>query len=99
MADVLHIEVVRAFPEKQELIPLELPVGSTLRQALEAARLSDVDMATGKFGIYGKLASADTVLRDRDRIEVYRPLIADPKEVRRARAAKGKASQSNRKKD
>ncbi|HTH95589.1 MAG TPA: RnfH family protein [Rhodocyclaceae bacterium] len=99
MADVLHIEVVRAFPENQVLIPLELPVGSTLRQALEVAHLPDVDMATGKFGIYGKLAVPDTILRDRDRIEIYRPLIADPKEVRRARAAKGAKKKSTQKKD
>ena len=50
----------------------------------------EIDLAANKLGIFGKLAKADTVLRDRDRIEIYRPLIADPKEVRRRRAEEGK---------
>ena len=50
----------------------------------------EIDPAKGKFGIYSKLAKPDTVLRDRDRVEIYRPLIADPKEVRKQRAAEGK---------
>jgi putative ubiquitin-RnfH superfamily antitoxin RatB of RatAB toxin-antitoxin module len=64
-------------------------------QAIEASGLAgkypEIDMDKGKFGIYSKLAKLDTVLRDRDRVEIYRPLIADPKEVRKQRAAEGKA--------
>jgi putative ubiquitin-RnfH superfamily antitoxin RatB of RatAB toxin-antitoxin module len=95
MADSIHIEVAYARPERQELIKLKLSEGCTLQQAVEASGLmqkhAEIDVAKGKFGIYGKLAKPDTVLRDRDRVEIYRPLIADPKEVRKQRAAEGKA--------
>lgn len=94
MADTIKIEVVYALPAKQEVIPLTLPAGATLQQALEAsgllAKYPEIDLIRGKFGIYSKLAKLDTVLRDRDRVEIYRPLIADPKEVRKQRAAEGK---------
>lgn len=92
--DTIQIEVAYARAERQDVIPLKLPVGSTLQQAVEAsglpARYPEVDPIKGKFGIYSKLARPDTVLRDRDRVEIYRPLIADPKEVRKQRAAEGK---------
>jgi putative ubiquitin-RnfH superfamily antitoxin RatB of RatAB toxin-antitoxin module len=94
MADSIHIEVGYARPERQELIKLKLSEGCTLQQAVEASGLmqkhAEIDVAKSKFGIYGKLAKPDTVLRDRDRVEIYRPLIADPKEVRKQRAAEGK---------
>jgi putative ubiquitin-RnfH superfamily antitoxin RatB of RatAB toxin-antitoxin module len=91
----IHVEVVYARPERQELVRLTLPAGATLQQALEVSGLlqkhAEIDVATGKFGIYSKLAKLDTMLRERDRVEIYRPLIADPKEVRKQRAAEGKA--------
>lgn len=94
MTDTIQIEVAYARPERQEIVPLSLPAGSTLQQAVEAsglpARYPEIDVAKGKFGIYSKLARLDTLLRDRDRVEIYRPLIADPKEVRKQRAAEGK---------
>ncbi|MFN6961101.1 MAG: RnfH family protein, partial [Rhodocyclaceae bacterium] len=89
MAETIRVEVAYALPTKQEVIPLILPAGATLQQALEAsgllAKYPEIDLARGKFGIYSKLAKLDTVLRDRDRVEIYRPLIADPKEVRKQR--------------
>jgi putative ubiquitin-RnfH superfamily antitoxin RatB of RatAB toxin-antitoxin module len=94
MAETIQIEVVYARADRQDVIPLTLAAGTTLRQAVEVSGLMekypDVDPAKGKFGIYSKLAKPDTVLRDRDRVEIYRPLIADPKEVRKQRAAEGK---------
>jgi putative ubiquitin-RnfH superfamily antitoxin RatB of RatAB toxin-antitoxin module len=93
-AETIKIEVTYALAERQEVVPLSLPAGSTLLQAVEAsglgAKYPEIDLAKGKFGIYSKLAKPDTVLRDRDRVEIYRPLIADPKEVRKQRAAEGK---------
>ena len=90
----MKIEVVYALPHKTELVKLELPEGSTVQQALEAsgllAKYPEIDVKKNKFGIYAKLAKADAALRDHDRVEVYRPLIADPKEVRKQRAAEGK---------
>lgn len=95
MADeMLNIEVCYALPEKQLLIKVKLPQGSTLQQALEASGVllkhPEIDLKKNKFGVFAKLSKVDTVLRDRDRIEIYRPLIADPKEVRKQRAAEGK---------
>ncbi len=92
--DSIKIEVVYALPQRQDLVRLNMVVGSTLQQAIEKSGLLDkypeIDLAKAKTGIYGKLSKADTLLRDRDRVEIYRPLIADPKEVRKQRAAEGK---------
>ncbi|QDX81001.1 RnfH family protein [Denitratisoma sp. DHT3] len=95
MADSpIAIEVVYARAGQQDLVHLKLSAGATLQQALEASGLlqkhPEIDLAKGKFGIYGKLSRLDAELRDRDRVEIYRPLIADPKEVRKQRAAEGK---------
>lgn len=94
MAGNLHVSVVYALPQRQEMVQLSLPEGATLQQAVEASGLlqkfPEIDLAKNKLGIFGKLSKADTVLRDRDRVEIYRPLLADPKEVRRQRAAEGK---------
>jgi hypothetical protein len=94
MADSIQVEVAYARPERQELIRLTLPAGSTIVQAIEASglpqRYPEIDLAKTKVGIFGKLSRMDTALRERDRVEIYRPLIADPKEVRKQRAAEGK---------
>lgn len=93
-ADSVCVEVVYALPQQQELIRLKLPMGSTLQQAVEVSGLlqkyPEIDLEKNKLGIFGKLRKADTLLREHDRIEIYRPLIADPKEVRKQRAAEGK---------
>jgi putative ubiquitin-RnfH superfamily antitoxin RatB of RatAB toxin-antitoxin module len=71
-----------------------LPEGATIQQAIERSGLleefPEIDLTKNKLGIWNKLAKADAALRDKDRVEIYRPLIADPKEVRRQRAAEGK---------
>ena len=94
MADSITVEVVYALPQRQELVRLTLPAGSTVQQAIEASGLvqkhPDIDFAGNKVGVFGKLSKPDAPLRDRDRVEIYRPLIADPKEVRRKRADEGK---------
>ena len=94
MADSLHIEVVYALPDRQEVARLQLQEGTTVQQAVEAsgllAKFPEIDLAKNKLGIYAKLTKLDAVLRDRDRVEIYRPLIADPTEVRKQRAAEGK---------
>ncbi len=94
MSEMINVEVVYALPHEQALIKLKLPQGATVADAVQASGIAgkhpEVDVARNKLGIYGKLAKSDTVLRDRDRVEIYRPLIADPKEVRRKRAEEGK---------
>src|SRR5512134_787701 len=94
MAETIRIEVVYALLGAQTLLALAVPAGST---AAEAVRLSgilekhpEIDLAKAKLGVFGKHVKADAQLRDRDRVEIYRPLIADPREVRRRRAAEGK---------
>lgn len=90
----INIEVVYALPHEQTLLKQAVPEGITVVEAVRLSGILDkypeIDLATGKLGIFGKLTKADTVLRDKDRIEIYRPLIADPKEVRRKRAEEGK---------
>lgn len=94
MSEQIQVEVVFALPEKQTLVTLHLPEGATARDAVDASGLvaahPEVDFGSLKLGIWAKLAKPETVLRDRDRVEIYRPLIADPKEVRKQRAAAGK---------
>jgi hypothetical protein len=88
----LRVEVVYALPQVQERIALDLPAGSTVLEAVQASgllqRLSQAEV--GYLGVWGRPVTPETRLHDRDRVEIHRPLIADPKEVRRARAAKGK---------
>ncbi len=94
MNDRINIEVVYALPGEQTLLKRSVPAGSTVAEALQAsgvlAKHPEIDMDKNKLGIFGKLTKADAVLRDKDRIEIYRPLIVDPKEVRRKRAEQGK---------
>lgn len=96
MSEFVNIEVCYALPQRQEVLKLKLPLGATVAQAIEASGVLQkhpdvvVDQVN-KVGVFGKLTKLDTVLRDFDRVEIYRPLIADPKEVRRKRAEEGKA--------
>ncbi|MBI5660489.1 MAG: RnfH family protein [Nitrosomonadales bacterium] len=94
MSEKNRIEVVYALPREQALLELQVPPGTTVAEAIRVSGIlqahPDIDLARNKFGIFGKLTQADAVLRDRDRIEIYRPLRADPKEARRKRAAEGK---------
>jgi putative ubiquitin-RnfH superfamily antitoxin RatB of RatAB toxin-antitoxin module len=87
---MIRVEVVCAWPERCWRIELELPEGSRVDDALAASawRARVVDAEAGvKVGIYGKVVAGSQVLQDGDRIELYRPLRADPKEARRRRAA------------
>jgi len=90
----IKIELVYALPAQQDLLKLEVPKGTNIADAIKLSGILDkypeIDLEKGKFGIFGKLSKTDTVLREKDRIEIYRPLIADPKEVRRKRAEEGK---------
>ena len=94
------VEVAYALADKQSLISLEVEEGSTLKEAIEASGIldehKDIDLSTNRVGIFSKFANLDTVLREKDRVEIYRYLIADPKKVRKERAALGKAIQSNK---
>ena len=90
----IMIEVAYALPHEQTLLKLDVPEMSTLADAIKLSGLlekyPEIDLEKGKFGLYGKLSKTDVVLREKDRVEIYRPLLADPKEVRRKRAEEGK---------
>lgn len=92
MADLLRIQVCYAMPQRQLLVDVELPAGSSLHEAIKASgvlmQAPEIDLSVWRVGIYGKLKPLDAALHDRDRVEIYRPLIADPMEARRRRATK-----------
>ncbi len=87
MAESLHVEVAAGLPGRQVVIDLEVPAGTTVisavRQADMARRLPGLEVDETLIGIFGKRCSPDRILVDGDRVEVYRPLKVDPKEVRR----------------
>ncbi|BFG73243.1 RnfH family protein [Paraburkholderia terrae] len=94
MSRTLTIEVCYALPGEQTLIELQLPQGTTLGQAIDASgiltRHPAIDLTKQKTGVFGKLKPLDTVLADHDRVEIYRPLIVDPKLARQRRVEKSR---------
>jgi uncharacterized protein len=88
--DRITVQVAYALPHQQVVLSVELPVGATALQAAQdsgiATTFPGLDLENATFGIYGQLVAPRQVLRDGDRVEIYRPLTADPKEVRKARA-------------
>lgn len=85
---LLRVEVAYALPEEQLLIALNVEEGTTVRLAIERSgimrRAPEIDLAN--VGLFGRVVPPDTPLRDGDRVEIYRSLIADPKQARRDRA-------------
>ncbi|CAM4371853.1 MULTISPECIES: RnfH family protein [Lelliottia] len=92
MSPKITVEVAYAMPEKQYLQRVKLEEGATVEEAIRASGLfelrSDIDLAQNKVGIYSRPVKLSDVVNDGDRVEIYRPLIADPKELRRQRAEK-----------
>ena len=90
----INVELVYIKPDSQSVLNLEVEKGTTIQQAIESSSLleqfPEIDLSVNKVGIYSKLTELDTVLEAEDRIEIYRPLLADPKEARRRRASKKK---------
>ena len=92
MSPEIKVEVVYALPEKQYLLKVRLAQGSTVEQAIAASGIlelrTDIDLAKNKVGIFSRPVKLADAVNDGDRVEIYRPLIADPKELRRQRAEK-----------
>jgi hypothetical protein len=90
----LSVDVCYALADAQTLITVELPAGATVRDAIDAsgvlARHPDIDLAKQKVGVYGKIRPLDAPLADHDRVEIYRPLIVDPKTARQRRVEKSR---------
>lgn len=94
MTSQITVEVAFARQDEQVILSLHAQEGMTALAAIEVsgilAKFPEIDLKQNKIGVFGKLVKPDTVLRDKDRVEIYRKLIADPKEVRRRRAEEGK---------
>lgn len=88
-----HIEIAYATPERQLILECEVEPGSNARSAVRCSGIErhfpEIDLDGCDLGVFGKAVADEYELKDGDRIEIYRPLIADPKEVRRRRAAQG----------
>lgn len=95
MADKLGVKVCYATAHEEVWRELDVEAGTTIEQAIRRSGMlqavPSIDLAVNPVGIFAKKKPLDTVLRAGDRIEIYRPLLADPKETRRARARKNKA--------
>ena len=91
---LINVEVAYARPENQVIINVEVNSGCTIEQAIQKSNVlkqfPEIDLDKNKVGIFGKLSKKTAELKSGDRVEIYRPLIADPKEVRRKREAEGK---------
>lgn len=94
LANEITVEVAYALPNEQLIIPIKVQENTTAQEAIIAsgiiAKFPEIDLNINKIGIFGKLTKLETKLRHLDRVEIYRALIADPKEVRKQRAADGK---------
>lgn len=87
---MITVEVAYATATKQRIIVVQANEGLTVKRAVERSGIvrffPEIDLTTATFGIFSQGCSPDTVLRDGDRVEIYRPLLCDPKEMRRQRA-------------
>lgn len=88
---MINIQIAYALPQQQHVLKLQVAVNTTAEQALQQSgwldKFPELNLSENKLGIFGKVVPNKTVLRDGDRLEIYRPLLADPKEVRKRRAA------------
>jgi putative ubiquitin-RnfH superfamily antitoxin RatB of RatAB toxin-antitoxin module len=90
----IPVEVAYGRADEQVILDIKVPIGTTVEQAIHLSGILDnfpeINLEENKVGVFGKLVGLQDALRPRDRVEIYRPLIADPKEIRRRRAAQGK---------
>lgn len=95
-AEQIRVEVAYARPDTQVILTLKVEPGVTIQETIERsgilAQFPEIDLERNRVGVFGKLRKRTDTLADGDRVEIYRPLIADPKEVRRQRAAQGKST-------
>lgn len=93
-SSLITVEVAYALPNNQLIIPLQVAPETSAENAIIASgilqKFPEIDLSVNKIGLFGKLTRLETPLRHLDRVEIYRPLIADPKEVRKQRANDGK---------
>jgi len=87
---MITVEIAYALPDQQEILSLEIASGATVEEAIKRSGILEIypqiDLGGDKVGIFGKMCKLNATLRNKDRIEIYRKLIADPKESRRQQA-------------
>lgn len=92
MSSMIEVEVVYGVPTKQVLLSLPVPAGSTIEECIKLSSITkhfpEIIVNEAKVGIFSRPEKLSTIVKEGDRIEIYRPLIADPKEMRKIRAAK-----------
>lgn len=92
---LIVVEVAYALPDRQALLPLRVTKGTSAREAVVQSGIlelfPEIDLEQQRLGIFGRLCTPDRMLEPGDRVEIYRPLLADPKEVRRRLAAEGRS--------
>lgn len=92
--ELIPAQVVYAKPEEQWLHDLQVPADATVEEVIRQSgvlqHFPEIDLSKNKVGVFGKLTTLKATLNPGDRVEIYRPLIADPKEARKKRAAEGK---------
>ena len=90
METKISVQVAYAVADNQKVVSVELPVNSTVSQAIHSSGIlqifSEIDLDNVGLGIYGKIVEFDQILHDQDRVEIYRPLATDPMQARRIRA-------------
>lgn len=100
VVETINVEVAYALPAEQLILSVNVNLGSTAAEAVTQSgildKFADIDLEKNKIGIFGKAVKHDVLLKAGDRVEIYRPLIADPKEVRRQRAKEAKAKQKDK---
>ena len=96
MSELIEIEVAYALPDNQILEYLKVPCGTTVAQALQLSgickKFPEIQLDSKNLGVFGKLVKPETILRNHDRVEIYRYITVDPKEKRRKRVKKTIAS-------
>lgn len=95
-SDMIHVEVVYALPHEQRVLTLVVNKDMTVEEIIKTSGVltmyPEIDLSKNKVGVFSRNVKLNATVRDRDRIEIYRPLLADPKEIRRKRAEQAKAA-------
>lgn len=93
-SEMIHVEVVYALPTEQRVLRLAVRSDQTVEEIIEQSGVlslyPEIDLKVNKVGVFSRNVKLNATIRDKDRIEIYRPLLADPKEIRRQRAEKAK---------
>ncbi|MBE3656669.1 RnfH family protein [Vibrio navarrensis] len=88
--EMIHVEVVYALPQEQRVLKLVVKQQATVEEIIRQSGVlelyPEIELSKNKVGVFSRMVKLDATVRDKDRIEIYRPLLADPKEIRRKRA-------------